>query len=324
MKYGQLIIGLMISSLLTTSVQAAGQAIQVSVNHVQSSYAKTKYPIVFNHGMAGFNRIGTEGLGLDYWYQILPNLARNGANTWATRVSPFHSTEVRGEQLLQQVESILAITGATKVNLVGHSHGGPTIRYVAAMIPKKVASLTTVGSPHKGAHFADLVLKAENTILQIPLVAVVTVISKLIIAAQGLNSNVYPHNPLASAKSLSTADSLKFNAKFPLGIPNSTCGDGPAEKNGIYLYSFTGTSQLTNLFDPDAVLKITGAFTNGGRDNDGLVARCSTKFGKTIRDNYNWNHMDEVNQFLGLRAANSPDPLNVYLQHANRLKNQGL
>ena len=73
--------------------------------------------------MAGFNRVGTDTLGLDYWYQILPDLARNGGNVWATRVSPFNSTEVRGEQLAQQVEEIIAITGKPKVNLIGHSHG---------------------------------------------------------------------------------------------------------------------------------------------------------------------------------------------------------
>lgn len=36
--------------------------------------------------MSGFIRVGTDPIGLDYWYQILPNLARNGANVWATRV----------------------------------------------------------------------------------------------------------------------------------------------------------------------------------------------------------------------------------------------
>lgn len=64
--------------------------------------------------MAGFNRVGTDTLGLDYWYQILPDLARNGGNVWATRVSPFNSTEVRGEQLAQQVEEIIAITESLK------------------------------------------------------------------------------------------------------------------------------------------------------------------------------------------------------------------
>ena len=38
--------------------------------------------------------------------------------------SPFNSNEVRGEQLAQQVEEIIAITGQSKVNLIGHSQGG--------------------------------------------------------------------------------------------------------------------------------------------------------------------------------------------------------
>lgn len=118
----------------------------------------------------GFIQIGTDQFGLDYWYQILPDLARNGANVWATRVSPFNSSEIRGEQLQHQVEEILAITGAEKVNLIGHSHGGPTIRYVAGVAPALVASLTSVGAPHKGSPVADLILQAEGTPVQGPLV----------------------------------------------------------------------------------------------------------------------------------------------------------
>ncbi|MCO4300174.1 triacylglycerol lipase, partial [Acinetobacter baumannii] len=59
-------------------------------------------------------------------------------------------------------------------------------------------------------------------------------------------------------------------------------------------------------------------------DNDGLVSRCSAKFGKTIRDDYNWNHLDEVNQVMGIRSIFAADPVSVYRQHANRLKLQGL
>ena len=68
----------------------------------------------------------------------------------------------------------------------------------------------------------------------------------------------------------------------------------------------------------------TSLLIDNGRDNDGLVSRCSAKFGKTIRDNYAWNHFDEVNQVLGLRGLFSQDPVQVYREHANRLKLQGL
>ena len=142
MKYGRIIASLLLASTLSTAY-ASNNAQKVTVSKVNSDYAKTKYPVVFVHGMAGFIRAG-DVLGLDYWYQILPDLARNGTNTWATRVSPFNSTEVRGEQLAQQVEEILAITGSQKVNLIGHSHGGPTSRYVAGIMPTQVASVTAV------------------------------------------------------------------------------------------------------------------------------------------------------------------------------------
>ena len=178
MKFGVFITGLLLAGTCL-STQASTQASQVTAK-ASSQYAKTQYPIVFAHGMAGFIRVGTDQFGLDYWYQILPDLARNGGNVWATRVSPFNSSEIRGEQLLEQVNEILAITGAKKVNLIGHSHGGPTIRYVAGAGNGIVASLTSVGAPHKGSPVGDLILQAEGTPIQGPLVGGINLVSKAI------------------------------------------------------------------------------------------------------------------------------------------------
>lgn len=322
MKYGVLTTGLLMAAACFTA-HASTQASQVTAK-ASSQYAKTKYPIVFSHGMAGFIRVGTEQFGLDYWYQILPDLARNGANVWATRVSPFNSSEIRGEQLLEQVKEIAAITGADKVNLIGHSHGGPTIRYVAGSEPKLVASLTTVGAPHKGSPVADLILKAEGTAIEAPLVGTINLVSKAITWAQGLDPNSYPHDSLAGGSSLTALGSANFNQRYPIGMPTTTCGEGAYQQKGIYNYSFTGVGQVTNPLDPDSALKVTALLIDGGKENDGLVSRCSAKFGKTIRDNYNWNHLDEVNQLLGLKNVFAPDPVDVYRQHANRLKLQGL
>ncbi len=321
MKYGLFIAGLM--SLSTIGQVQAGNATQVN-SKVSSSYAKTQYPVVFSHGMSGFITVGTDDFGLDYFYQILPDLARNGANVWATRVSPFNSSEIRGEQLLQQVKEITAITGAKKVNLIGHSHGGPTIRYVAGVAPELVASLTGVGAPNAGSPVADLILKAEGTGIEGPLVGLINFVSKAVTWAQGLDPKSFPHDALAGGKSLTLAGSAKFNSQFPLGMPSKSCAEGKAFENGIYNYSFTGIGGVTNILDLDSALKVTSLLIDGGKENDGLVSRCSAKFGKTIRDNYNWNHLDEVNQVLGLKALFAPDPVDVYRQHVNRLKLQGL
>src|SRR5690554_7542145 len=107
---------LLFASVLTLAISAPSHAF---FSFFKSSYTKTKYPIVLAHGMAGFDNIGP----LDYWYQIPSDLEKDGARVFVTQVSSFQSSEFRGEQLLQQVEEILAITGAAKVNLIGHSHG---------------------------------------------------------------------------------------------------------------------------------------------------------------------------------------------------------
>jgi triacylglycerol lipase len=120
-----------------------------------AGYTQTKYPIVLVHGLFGFDNIGP----VEYWYGIPSALRADGAKVYVTQVSAANSTEVRGEQLLTQVKQILAATGAAKVNLIGHSHGGPTIRYVASVRPDLIASATSVGGVNKGSAVADVLLK---------------------------------------------------------------------------------------------------------------------------------------------------------------------
>lgn len=321
----ELLLACTLATCTAFSQQAmASHATQIKSNFVISSYAKTKYPLVFAHGMGGWIRAGTDELGIDYWYKILPDLARNGGNIWATRVSPFNSSEVRGEQLLQQVEEVLAVTGQTKVNLLGHSHGGHSIAYVTNIIPQKVASATAIASPLKGSKTADFILKAEGTLLETPLVSVINFASKMLVWAQGIDPKAFPHDSLSAGRSLTVEGSKAFQTKYPLGMPTTACGDGPSKQQGINFYSFTGTGTATHALDPDSLLAITAKITDANGDNDGLVTRCSSKFGKTIRDNYNWNHLDIINQFFGLTHVFAPNPVDVYRQHANRLKKDGL
>jgi hypothetical protein len=102
-------------------------------------YTKTKYPVVLAPGVLGFDKL----VGfVDYWYGIPSAMQDGGAKVYTTSASAFNSSEVRGEQLLSQVQNILAISGAQKVNLIGHSHGGFSARYVANILPTRVASLT--------------------------------------------------------------------------------------------------------------------------------------------------------------------------------------
>src|SRR5471030_2153351 len=104
----------------------------------------TRYPLVLVPGMLGFVRL----VFFPYWYGIVPALRRGGAQVFPVAVSPLHSSEVRGEQLLARIEQIRRDTGADKVNLIGHSQGALTARYAAAKRPEWVASVTSVAAAH--------------------------------------------------------------------------------------------------------------------------------------------------------------------------------
>ena len=186
------------------------------------SYTKTKYPIVLAHGAAGFDSLF--GV-LDYWYGIPSALDDGGATVFVTSVSQLNATEVRGEQLIDQIEDIVAITGKPKVNLIGHSHGGLDVRYVASVRPDLVASVTSVGSPHKGADLADVLDAAivDGSVTE----DILSFFADAFGAVLGLLAGTDdPQDSLAALQSLTSSGAAAFNAQHPQGIPGSSCGEG--------------------------------------------------------------------------------------------------
>jgi triacylglycerol lipase len=287
---------------------------------VTSSYAQTKYPVVLAHGASGFSGIA----GYDYFYGIGPDLTSNGAQVFETQVASLNSSYVRGEQLLSQVKQILAITGASKVNLIGHSQGGIDVRYVSGLIPSHIASVTAVGGPELGSPAADKV----QAFLDSPVGPVVApIISSGINAFFTLigvaSGHYYDQDSLADLKQLTTAAMTTFNTQFPDGMPTTECGQGSAKVNGVNYYSWSGIGKATTVVDlSDELLVSTGLLVPG--DSDGLVPQCSSHLGVVIRDTYLQNHLDEVNQIAGLVSPFDINPVALYRQQANRLKTAGL
>ncbi len=287
---------------------------------VESEYAKTRYPIVLAHGMAGFSSIGPIG----YWNGISENLTQNGAQVFVAQQASFNATEVRSEQLLHQVKQILAISGASKVNLVGHSHGVLSVRYVAGVLPGNVASVTGVAGPNKGSEVFDRI----EQVIEAPVVGqmLAPVISETVNAVFNFlgvaSGHYYDNDSVSAVKSLTTASVAKFNEKFPAGVPGTACGSGTELVNGVRYYSWSGTSVFTNLLDPsDYLLAIPASLIPG--PSDGFIPQCSSHLGTVIRDNYAFNHLDEINQVLGVVGL-LQDPVATFRIQANRLKSAGL
>jgi len=287
---------------------------------VLSSYADTKYPLILAHGMGGFSSIA----GIEYFYGMGPDLTQNGATVFETQVASFDSSYVRGEQLLQQTKQILAITGAPKVNLIAHSQGSLDVRYVAGMLPLKIASVTTVGGLNKGVPIADAILTMKNSPAGTLFAPVVSAGINAFFTLVGVGSgHQYDQNSLAGLDQLSTAGMAKFNAQFPAGLPTTECGQGSSVANGQRFYSWGGTGKITTLIDPvDSILTATGLV--GPSEGDGLIPKCTSHIGQVIRDNYNQNHFDEVNQVLGMVNVFEASPVTLFRQQANRLKAAGL
>ena len=306
----------------------------------------TKYPIVLVHGLSGFDNV----VGVEYFYNIKPALANVGAGTvYTPQVSAFESNTARGEELLAYVENLVAITGHSKVNLIGHSQGGPTARYVASVRPDLVASVTSVGSPHFGSPVADLVNQTPAAL--IPTVAnIVNAFGNFLATITGDPNQ--QSNSLGALNALSTQGAASFNAMHPQGLRQGSCkntplynanygwtrwifpkwrydysvNDGAHSVNGVRYYSWSGTyNSLTN----SNVLDIADGFLGLAQlvhteSNDGLVGRCSSHMGKVIRDDYVLNHLDEVNMAFGLRGLGTSNPVSIYVDHARRLKSAGL
>jgi triacylglycerol lipase len=317
-------------------------------------YAATRYPIVLVHGLAGTDRYANV---LDYWYGIPADLEAHGAHVYVANLSGFQSDlgpNGRGEQLLAFVEQVLAATGASKVNLIGHSQGGMSARYVAAVAPDRVASVTTIGTPHRGTQFADFfvdTLQSDPTGLSQPIIAE---FANLLGTLFGSDHNTN-QDALAALHELTTSGAAAFNRAVPsagLGAPGTCATGAPTETvdgNTHRLYSWTGSAiqpawsalgvqgasdasvsgagDFANVADP-STLTLLGAGTiminRADGANDGLVSVCSALYGEVLSTSYRWNHADEVNQILGVVGERGEDPVAVIRAHANRLKLQGL
>lgn len=294
------------SAMLPASSSAAG-------------YTETKYPIVMVHGFFGFDNIGP----IEYFYGITDTLRNDGAQVYVSQVAASNSTEVRGEQLLTYVKQVLAATGAEKVNLIGHSHGGPTARYVASVAPNLVASVTTVGGVNKGSAVADVIrgVAPPGSLAETVLASIVNTFASIVSLVSGDSSS---QDSAAALDSLTTAGMAAFNQRHPEGVPPTACGEGAYQVNGVQYFSWSGAQPFTNVLDPiDYQLALTSAAFLGAK-NDGMVASCSSHLGRVIRDDYGMNHFDEVNQIVGLVNIFEANPKTLYRQHANRLQLLGL
>ena len=130
---------------------------------------QTAYPIVLIHG-AGFRDLKWPV----YWGRIPSALAARGADVHYGLQDCWGSIETNAEAIAKRIDEILCSTGAKKVNLIAHSKGGLDARMAISRLgmAEKVASLTTIATPHRGSETFTLLLRAPHKLFRLAAFAV--------------------------------------------------------------------------------------------------------------------------------------------------------
>ena len=111
-----------------------------------------KYPVVLVHGIAAKQlRI------LNAFGKIGDVLAAEGHDVYIADTDGFGTIEGNARQLKRYIEDVLEKSGAEKVNIIAHSKGGLDSKYMICELEMedKVASLTTLCTPHRGSIIAS-------------------------------------------------------------------------------------------------------------------------------------------------------------------------
>jgi triacylglycerol lipase len=261
----KVLIGLIVLLIAIPSVSMAG-----------STKAATKYPVVLSHGMGA----NADVMGItDYWGSIPSALKSNGASVYITSVDPMQSKAIKGAQWKTQVLSILAVSGAAKINLIGHSDGGLYTRYAISnlgMAPY-VASYTSMSSPHRGSPVADVIMGFAAS-------------TGLTSAIAGTLDYVY------SFLGVSGQDSAANGKEETTTWMTNTFNPNTPDVAGVYYQSYgadcisvIGAQVLSPLWAAMAVF--------GSGANDGLVPVSSAKWGVyrgTLTGWFGVNHLSEI------------------------------
>ncbi|HYB98749.1 MAG TPA: hypothetical protein VEC57_06390 [Candidatus Limnocylindrales bacterium] len=273
---------------------------------------KTLYPIVFAHGMGGFDNI----LGYDYWgddygvyvldacsfLEVGCNVNINGSQqSFVASVTPFNNAEKRGYELYQDILGYMASSGAQYVNIVGHSQGGIDLRKAAkSLYTAKARNVVKYGisisSPHRGSPIAKYVLDGGLGTLESPAATLAEFYGSVV---YGSGNDVYAALKQLVYDDYSSTDGVTTGMKaFNTTYPNSTTyiarsrsflttQQGLDMNPALYIVSegwhnIDGDGYATTDADNDGA----GGIGDGSRsdtDDDGLVGLNSQQMGLRLQ-----------------------------------------
>jgi len=106
---------------------------------------------------------------LNYWGRIPEALEKEGAVVFYGNQDSWGNIENNATMLKGSLVKILAKTNSGKVNIIAHSKGGLEARFMISSLDMadKVASLTTIATPHHGSKTVDLLCKLPEFLFKV-------------------------------------------------------------------------------------------------------------------------------------------------------------
>ncbi len=265
----------------------------------------TKYPIVLAHGMGA----SAEILGIvDYWWGIPEALEDEGAEVYVTSVNGMDSTANKAEDFKSQFMYIKAISGAEKLNIIGHSHGTIYTRDAITNmgLAPFVASHTSIAGPHRGSAVADVIVGVVPDSLEWLVGDTLDFVYAFIFGDT---------NPNSLENGYDVTRPYMQNVFNP-HTPNV---------NGIYYQSWAAKAKTSC---PSVILEATWLVLLAYEgSNDGLVSVNSAKWGnfRGVEDaawySVGCDHLNIVGQLFGITPGFDADEF--YIDVASDLKDRG-
>ena len=215
-----------------------------------------KYPVVLVHGIVADERTNYT----KFWGRIPKILTGMGIQIFFGNTYAWDNYESNALVLKETIEKIFMETGTEKVNIIAHSKGGLDSRYLIWRYDfgDKIASLTTIGTPHRGSEIADLIHKQTMKHTKVSLKAL-RLYGKL---CRDITPSLHNVN-----HQLTTTKMREFNEKVIM--------DDRVNYHSLYTAMKNPFNDIIFFHTYSHIKKVSG-------ENDGLVSEASVRWGYKI------------------------------------------
>jgi len=265
------------------------------ISNPQKHESNLKYPVILVHGIAAHDRKSI----IDFWGRIPDVLRENGITVFFGNTDAWGSYESNAEILKGTIDKVLLETNSEKVNIIAQSKGGIDARYCiwAYNYGDKVASLTTVSTPHHGAELADFIFSqkiAHSKIVK----RILKILGKLY---GDINPDIYNVN-----NQLTTEHMKEFNEKVVM--------DENVFYQSVYSVMADEFDDMVFYYTYLIIKKMSGP-------NDGLVSEASARWSGNITRIENISHVEIIDfKKRKISGIHIPD---IYLNIARDLYQRG-